>query len=179
MPRRPTRLAAAVAGLALAPVLAGCAGGGSGGTPAPSGPAAGDSPTTSAAALKSSDVGRAYDFGVITAVEKVQGTYVVVLDRWTVKKLPDATLAARGIPVARYSVAKSPYVNQNTHATFRIPVVETPLVLYRHCVAPDQPLQARSATLAELAHADKNDRLVVVGLDSKGWLVSAQNLPGC
>jgi hypothetical protein len=179
MPRRPTRLAAAVAAPALLWALAGCAGGGTGGTSSASSPPPASSTTAPSAALKSADVGRSYDFGVITAIDTVDGTDVVVLDRWTVKKLSDAKLAAHGIPIARYRAAKRPYINQNTKVTFRIPVTDSPLVVYRHCVAANEPLQAKSATLADLAHAGKNDRLVVVGLDAHGWLVSAQNLPGC
>ncbi len=179
MSRRPTRLAAAVAALALVPVLAGCAGAGTGGTSSTSSPPPASSTKAPSTALKSSDVGRSYDFGVIKAIDTVDGTDVVVLDRWTVKKLSDAKLAANGIPIARYNAAKSPYINLNTTVTFRIPVTDSPLVVYRHCVAANEPLQAKSVSLADLAHAGKNDRLVVVGLDAHGWLVSAQNLPGC
>ena len=182
MPGRRTRAAAAtattLAALAL-PVLAGCSGGsptGAATTRTPSG-----SPTgrDTAAALRSSVLGRTWDVGTITAIEHVGTTQVVVLDRWTVKGLSDAKLASDGIPVKRYAFDKSPYTNENTKVTFRIPVTADPLVILRHCISADLPLQAKSATLADLAAAGEKDRIVLVGLDPRGWLVSAQNLPGC
>ncbi len=183
MPGRRTPVAAAtaatLAALALTSVLAGCSGGSPTTAPTDRTPSASPTGRDTAAALKSSVVGRSWDFGTITRIEKVGTTEVVILDRWTVKGLSDPTLARDGIPIKRYPFDKSPYVNENTKVTFRIPVTADPMVLLRHCVAANLPLQAKSTTLADLADAGEKDRLVLVGLDSRGWLVSAQNLPGC
>jgi hypothetical protein len=174
MPGR-TRWAAAT--LALVPLLGACAG--PSGPATPTGGPSTSQPPEPPAPPKSAVVGRHYDFGTIRKIETVNGVQVVILDRWTVKKLADATLARDGIPVAKYRLKKSPYTNENTKVTFRIPVAQDPMVVLRHCLAWDEPLQAKSTTLAQLAKASAADSLVVVGLDDRGWLVSAQNLPGC
>jgi len=177
MPGRTRRGAAVLATVLVAVGVAGCGGGS-----AP-GPAT-DSPTTSLppeppAPPKSDDAGRAYDLGTIRKVETEAGRPVVVLDRWTVRKLPDAKLAAKGVPIRRYRVKKSPYTNQNRKVTFRIPVADHPVIVLRHCLSWNEPLQAKSTTLKGLAAAGGKDKIVLVTLDERGWLTSAQNLPGC
>jgi len=175
MPGR-TRWAAAAA-LALVPLLAACS---ATSTPEPSGAGSSTSePPPPPSPPTSDDKGRHYDLGAITKVETVSGVRVVVLDRWTVKGLSDTALARDGVPIAKYRLAKSPYINQNTTVTFRIPVTEDPVVVLRHCVGLKEPLQAKSVTLTQLEKAATADRIVLVGLDERGWLVSAQNLPGC
>ena len=90
-------------------------------------------------------VGRAYDLGTIVHVTSTTGTPVVVLDRWTVRGTPDSTLARDGVPIRVHSDA--PYENLNTRTTFRIPVAPGAAFTYHHCVAVDQPMQSRPATL--------------------------------
>ena len=63
--------------------------------------------------------------------------------------------------------------------TFRIPVAENPVIVLRHCLSWNEPLQAKSTTLKGLAAAGGKDKIVLVTLDERGWLTSAQNLPGC
>ena len=98
-------------------------------------------------------VGRTYDLGTIVDVTTSAGTPVVVLDRWTVRGTPDSTLARDGVPIRVHSDA--PYENQNTRSTFRIPVAPDATFTYHHCVAVDQPMQSRPATLPELAHLQR------------------------
>ncbi len=168
---------ATVPALTLAAGLAGC---GSGSTPG----ASTDSPATSLPPEpppppQTDDKGRGYDLGTIRTIKTESGVQVLILDRWTVKKVSDAKLAKDGVPIRKYRVKKSPYTNQNTTVTFRIPVADHPVVVLRHCLAWDEPLQAKSTTLKGLAAAGGKDKILLVTLDERGWLTSAQNLPGC
>ena len=138
-----------------------------GGTPASSRPAA---PTVP----RSDVVGRAYDFGTVAKVSTVGSTTVLELDRWTWRKLDDATLARDGVPTRPFKGAL-PYTNQNTETTFTIPVADGAPVLRHHCVALDQPLQTKTVTVEELADLPAREDQ----LDAKGRLTSAQNIPGC
>jgi hypothetical protein len=127
----------------------------------------------------SSDVvGRRYDFGTVAKVSTTGATTVLELDRWTWGRLDDAELAAKGVPTGAFK-GKAPYTNQNSRITFTIPVVDGARVLYNHCVAFDQPLQTRSATVQELADLGNREDTVLVQLDDKGRLTSAENIPGC
>ena len=141
-------------------------------------PASPGSPSARPPADVASDVvGRAHDLGTIVDVTSHAGTPVVVLDRWTVRGLPDSTLARDGVPIRVHSDA--PYENQNTRSTFRIPVAPDATFTYHHCVAVDQPMQSRSATLPELAHLRRGEDVVLLRLDASGRLTGAENDPAC
>ncbi|WP_406829481.1 hypothetical protein ABEG17_10785 [Pedococcus sp. KACC 23699] len=139
----------------------------------------GSSSSSSAPAAPTSDVkGRAFDYGVVTKVSEVGGVTVLELDRWTWKKLDDAKLAQSGVP-EQWFKGKVPYTNQNDTITFTIPVADGARILYHHCVAADEPLQTRSASVKELAGLHDRENTVVVGLDDQGRLTSADNIAGC
>lgn len=144
---------------------------------------AGDSSSSSSsssepAAPTSDVVGRAFDYGVVTKVSKVAGVSVVELDRFTWAKLADAELARTGVPKQSFK-GKAPYSNQNATITFTIPLADGARILYHHCVAADQPLQTRSATVQELADLGDRENTVVVSLDDRGRLLTADNIAGC
>ena len=136
------------------------------------------SPSVSPSTDVHSDVvGRTYDLGTIVDVTGAAGTPVVVLDRWTVRGTSDSTLARDGVPVRVHSDA--PYENQNTRSTFRIPVAPGATFTYHHCVAVDQPMQSRPATLPQLAHLHRGEDIVLLRLDASGRLARAENDPAC
>jgi hypothetical protein len=135
-------------------------------------------PKTAATSAATSDVtGRGYDFGTVTRLEKVGGTEVITLDRWTFKGIDDKKLADNGVPLAPFK--GSPFENQNSKLTYDIPVAEDARVLYHHCVAADEPQQTRSATMQEIAALRAPENLVLVRLDEQGRAVAVDNLPGC
>lgn len=134
--------------------------------------------TAATSTAATSDVtGRGYDFGTVTRLEKVGGTAVITLDRWTFKGIDDKKLADNGVPLAPFT--GSPFENQNSKLTYDIPVAEDARILYHHCVAADQPLQTRSATVQELADLGDREDTVLVGLDDQGRLTTADNIAGC
>ena len=126
---------------------------------------------------KSDVVGRKFDLGTIVAVEKESGVPVLVLDRWTVRGVPDSTLAERGVPIRVHSDA--PFENQNTKVTYRIPVAHGAVFTYRHCVALDQPPERKASTLNDFAHLQDSEKVVLVSLSSRGQAVEVQNDPAC
>jgi hypothetical protein len=189
---RRARRAAAVAAAALTATLCACGSGDSqpSGAPvtvtvtptvtatAPAGTSPGSPPSaTPSADLHSDVVGRAHDLGTIVDVTTSAGTPVVVLDRWTVRGTSDSTLARDGVPIRVHSDA--PYENQNTRSTFRIPVAPDATFTYHHCVAVDQPMQSRPATLQELAQLERGEDIVLLRLDASGRLTGAENDPAC
>jgi hypothetical protein len=127
---------------------------------------------------KSDDVGRAFDFGVVTQVSTVAGVDVLELDRWTWKGLADAKLAKDGVPTGPFKGAV-PYTNQNAKLTFTIPVADGARILFSHCIAADQPLQTKSVKPAALKGLADRENTVLVQLDSKGQAAGIQNIPGC
>lgn len=134
--------------------------------------------TAATSAAATSDVtGRGYDFGTVTRLQKVGGTEVITLDRWTFKGLDDKKLADNGVPLTPFK--GSPFENQNSKLTYDIPVTEDARILYHHCVAADEPQQTRSATMQEIAALKAPENLVLVRLDDQGRAVAVDNLPGC
>jgi len=134
-------------------------------------------PSTPTGTAKSDVVGRKFDLGTIVAVEKESGVPVLVLDRWTVRGVPDSTLAERGVPIRVHSDA--PFENQNTKVTYRIPVAHGAVFTYRHCVALDQPPVRKASTLNDFAHLQGSEKVVLVSLSSRGQAVEVQNDPAC
>ena len=186
------RACRAIAGLALTAavgVLSGCGGEVSSGpetvvtvTVTPTVTAKAATPTatvtgTPTGTAKSDVVGRKFDLGTIVAVEKESGVPVLVLDRWTVRGVPDSTLAERGVPIRVHSDA--PFENQNTKVTYRIPVAHGAVFTYRHCVALDQPPERKASTLNDFAHLKDSEKVVLVSLSSRGQAVEVQNDPAC
>lgn len=188
LPRAATALAASLTAVAASLALTACGGGSpSGGGPVtvtvtPTVTADGASSSSSKPAAPkaptSDDVGRGYDYGIVTKVSDVAGVTVIELDRWTWKKLDDAKLAQQGVPLTPFKGAV-PYENQNAKLTYTIPVVDGARILYHHCVAADQPLQTRSTDAKGLLGLADRENTVLVKLDAQGRLVAADNVPGC
>jgi hypothetical protein len=189
LPRAATALAAAsLTPVAASLALTACGGGSpSGGgsvtvtvTPTVTADGASSSSSKPAApkAPTSDDVGRGYDYGIVTKVSDVAGVTVVELDRWTWKKLDDAKLAQQGVPLTPFKGAV-PYENQNAKLTYTVPVADGARILYHHCVAADQPLQTRSTDAKGLLGLADRENTVLVKLDAQGRLVAADNVPGC
>ncbi|HZW44467.1 MAG TPA: hypothetical protein VFF32_08780 [Dermatophilaceae bacterium] len=165
-------------------LLTGCAGGSSTGpdpavtvpaTPAVTTPGA---PTTSeAGAPKNDDAGRKFDLGTIVKVVQAGGVPVIIFDRWTARGVKDSVLAAKGVPMGIHSDAR--FENQNSKTTFRIPVVDGAIFNYIHCVAIDQPAQQRSSTLEEFARLKSPEDVIMLTLDPKGQVTTAQNDAPC
>jgi hypothetical protein len=131
-----------------------------------------------AAGTATSDVvGRKFDLGTIVKVQNDGGVPVIIFDRWTATGVSDSTLAAKGVPIHVHSDA--PYQNHNNKITYRIPVAQGAIFIYRHCVAIDQPPQQRSSTLNEFARLQASEKVVLLSLDPKGQAVKAENDPAC
>ena len=108
-------------------------------TSTPSG--TGSAPTTSAAPERTgptSDVAdRAHDVGTFTAVEDVDGTTVLTLDRWTYADWSEEKVAEEGVPLA--PLTDMPFRNQNSTSTYAVPVSPAVVVGLNTCeVGSDQ-----------------------------------------
>ncbi len=193
---RPSRAAVAVVGAVLAaPLLAGCGGdggspgevvvtvtGSTSGSPSESPPATESQEAEPAPqeTLKSDDVGRTFDFGVVKSVSTEDGTVVFAFDRWTDPEVDDAVLAREGLEVAPYDLEKNRFQNINTENTFRVPVREGASFLLHHCVQAGEPVTSRSVSAEELAKADPADALVLLDIDPKtGYATGGETFAGC
>jgi hypothetical protein len=192
----PPRAALAVVGAVLAAaLLAGCGdGGGTAGevvvtvTASPS-DAPSESPSTTksekaepapAETVKSDDVGRRFDFGIVEGVDTVDGTEVLVFDRWTDPDVDDAVLAQEGLDVEPYDLDDSPFQNINKENTFRVPVREGTSFLLHHCVQEGEPVTSKSVSAKELAKADAADALVLLDIDPEtGYATGGETFAGC
>jgi hypothetical protein len=143
--------------------------------------------TTRAAGVPNSDVvGRKFDLGTIVRVEDDGGVPVIILDRWTAIGVSDSTLAANGVPINPHTGVL--YQNLNSKSRFRIPVAQGAVFTYNRCVWPQPPPtdgfgadeQQRSSTLQEFSGLpDSGEGVVLLSLDPKGQVISAQNDPSC
>jgi hypothetical protein len=187
---RPPRVAlTAAAALLAAGLLSACGGGNpdavvvtvtaGSGSGSPSAPDASPDGQPDQKLVPSDVKGRKFDFGVVTKVDDVNGTPVLVFDRWTDPKVDDKVLAQEGIAVRTYDKAKNPYRNVNTKVTFRIPVHEGVTFLLHHCTNKDEPLQSKSVTAQELADAPAEDKLVLLEIDSDGYTTGGETFAGC
>ena len=184
---RATTAAGSLAAVFATALLSGCGSGtpGSGGnvtvtvTPTVTAKVPSASKTSSAPKPPTSDVkGRNYDFGVVTKTGTIGGVSYLELDRWTWKKLDDATLAKSGVPTGPF-VGAVPYTNQNARLTYTIPIADGARILYHHCIAIDQPLQTKSVDAAALKGLADRENTVLVQIDDKGAATTVQNIPGC
>lgn len=192
----PSRAAVAVVGAVLAAtLLAGCGNGG--GTPgevvvtvtASTSDAASESPSptaseeaepTPAETVKGDDVGRRFDFGIVEGIDTVDGTEVLVFDRWTDPRVDDAVLAQEGLDVGPYDLDDPPFENLNKENTFRVPVREGTSFLLHRCVQEGEPVTSRSVSAKELAEADPADALILLDIDPEtGYTTGGETFAGC
>lgn len=171
---------------AAAALLSACGGGASTGpesvvtltiTPTVTASAVRPSASTRSSTIKSDVVGRRFDLGTIVRLEDENGLPVIIFDRWTVQGVPDPALATHGVPVHVHSDA--PYQNLNDRITYRIPVSQSAVFTYRHCVTVDRPPVQRSSTLNEFAGLQSSEKVVLLTLNTKGQAVKAENDPAC
>lgn len=185
-----TGAAAVAAGLALA--LAACGGGSS---PSPSdGSSTSTRPagtgTASAGATKAASTdavstvkGRKHDAGVVVSVRKAGGLTVLVLNRYTVKGLSDAKLAADGAPVTPHSDVR--FTDQNKGKTYLVPVNPSAPIVVNTCTASTTPsgpptMTSTPVTLAAfLASANRAKTVVLLSYDSAGRLTRLDTDPAC
>jgi hypothetical protein len=185
-----------VGAVLAAPLLAGCGGGGSAGevvvtvtastaeSPSESPPAteseSEDAEPTPEETLKSDDVGRKFDFGIVKSISTEDGTVVFAFDRWTDPEVDDAVLAQEGLTVEPYDLDENRFQNINTENTFRVPVREGASFLLHHCVQEGEPVTSRSVSAEELAQADPADALVLLDIDPKtGYATGGETFAGC
>jgi hypothetical protein len=143
-----------------------------------------ESPSTTkpapAETVKSDDVGRKFDFGIVKSVDTVGETQVLVFDRWTDPKVDDAVLAQKGLDVRPYDLDKPPFENVNTTNTFRVPVRDGTTFLLHHCVQKGEPVTSKSVSAEELAKADPADALILLDIDPKtGYTTGGETFAGC
>jgi hypothetical protein len=74
---------------------------------------------------------RAHDVGTITAVEEVDGTTVLTLDRWTYADWSEERVAEEGVPLEPLS--DNPFRNQNDTSTYAVPVSPDAVVGVNSC----------------------------------------------
>ena len=194
-PRPTTRSAAALLGPALAAaLLAGCgstespgevvvtvtASSQDGDSESPSESPSETSEPAPAETVKSDDVGRTFDFGIVKSVDTEGDTEVLVFDRWTDPEVDDAVLAREGLDVEPYDLRTSPFENINTTMTFRVPVREGTTFLLHHCVQEGEPVTSRSVSAKELAAADPSDALILLDIDPEtGYTTGGETFAGC
>ena len=145
------------------------------------------SPTTSASASASpttakSDVkGRMYDAGTITSSKQIAGLTVLVLDRWTVKGMSDATLASKGAPISPHSDVR--YTDQNHSKTYLVPVTPCAPIVVNTCVKAkgQKPgMTSTPETLKQfLASPHRSTTIVLLTYDSSGRLTRLDTDPQC
>lgn len=153
-PRRPAARALPAAACAVALLaLAGCGGE----DPAPtetvtvtSAPSSSSAAATTPAATTPESTGptsdvtdRAHDVGTIAEVEEVDGSTVLVLDRWTYADWSEDQVSEEGVPLE--PLTENPFRNQNSDSTYAVPVSPDVVVGLNSCtVGTDQ--QGRIAT---------------------------------
>lgn len=132
---------------------------------------------TRARTAKSDVVGRKFDLGTIRRVENDNGVPVIILDRWTARRVSDSRLASEGVEIRVHS--DQPYQNLNSEVTYRVPVAQGAVFTYRHCVDSDQPPVKKSSTLEDFARLQDPEKVILLTLDPKGQAYRAQNDPAC
>jgi hypothetical protein len=191
---RPTRAVATLAAVSTlaAFALAGCSGGSGGGSGAgatttgratatstvrPSGSATTKPASTDAV---STVKGRKYDAGVITGSKKAGGLTVLVLNRYTVKGLSDAKLAADGAPISPHSDVR--FSDQNKGKTYLVPVNPSAPIVVNTCDSSGgtPTMTSTPVTLAAfLARANRAKTIVLLSYDDLGRLTRLDTDPAC
>lgn len=188
--RTGTGAAAVLAGAALVLTACGGSGGGSSGSSGTGKPGstktstATTSPTSKPATAAVSTVkGRAHDAGVIVSARKAGGLIVLVLNRYTVKGMSDAKLAADGAPLSPHSDVR--FTDQNKGKTYLVPVnPSAPIVINTCTPSPTKggppTMTSTPVTLAAfLASANRAKRVVLLSYDDSGRLVRLDTDPVC
>jgi hypothetical protein len=140
-------------------------------------------PTTKPATDAVSTVkGRKHDAGVIVSVRKAGGLTVLVLNRYTVKGLSDAKLAADGGPISPHSDVR--FTDQNKGKTYLVPVNPSAPIVVNSCTpgtggGPPTMTSTPVTLAAFLASATRAKRVVLLTYDDAGRLTRLDTDPAC
>ena len=184
-------MSAAAALAACALTLSGCgSSGGSSSGPSSTtkpGPTATSSATATskptATAAVSTVKGRTHDAGVIVSARKAGGLTVLVLNRYTVKGMSDAKLAADGAPLSPHSDVR--FTDQNKGKTYLVPVNPSAPIVVNSCTqsttsgGPPTMTSTPVTLAAFLSSANRAKRVVLLTYDSSGRLVRLDTDPVC
>ena len=136
---------------------------------------------TKVAAAVSTVKGRAHDAGTIVSSKTVGGLTVLVLDRWSVKGMSDATLAAKGAPIAPHSGTR--YYDQNKGKTYTVPVNPSAPIVVNSCTKNGSNPPTMTSTPVSLsvwlAESGRSKTIVLLTYDSSGRLTRLDTDPSC
>ena len=181
---------AAGAGLLLLVVTA-CGGGGGGASGTSSSAATGSptgtstattKPTTTPASQAVSQVkGRQHDAGTIVGTKTAGGLTVLVLDRWSVKGLPDSKLASQGVAPVPHTDNR--YYDQNKGKTYTVPVTPSATIVVNTCVkngANPPTMTSTPVSLSDwLKGSGRSKTIVLLTYDAAGRLTRLDTDPAC
>jgi hypothetical protein len=106
---------------------------------------------------------------------------VLVLDRWTVKGISDAKLAADGVPIKPHSDTR--FFDQNKGKTYLIPVNPSAPIVVNSCTAPKGGTPTMTSTpeslKAFLAGPNRAKTVVILSYDDSGRLTRLDTDPSC
>ena len=162
-------------GAANVPTPSGTTGGAATSSPATSRPSTGN-----AANAVSTVKGRKHDAGVIVSSKRAGGLTVLVLNRYTVKGLSDAKLAADGAPLSPHSDTR--FSDQNKGKTYTVPVNPTAVFVINTCDKSGSTPTMSSApvTLAAfLAAPGRAKTVVLLTYAAAGHLLRLDTDPAC
>jgi hypothetical protein len=136
---------------------------------------------TKASQAVSTVKGRAHDAGTIVSSKTAGGLTVLVLDRWSVKGLSDAKLAAQGVPVVPHTDTR--FFDQNKGKTYTVPVNPSAPIVVNTCVpSPSGPPTMTSTPVALkdwLASSGRSKVVVLLTYDTSGRLTRLDTDPAC
>ena len=125
--------------------------------------------------------GRNHDAGTIVSSKTVGGLTVLVLDRWSVKGMSDATLAAKGAPIAPHSDTR--YYDQNKGKTYTVPVNPSAPIVVNSCTKNGSKPPTMTSTPVSLsdwlASSGRSKTIVLLTYDTSGRLTRLDTDPAC
>jgi hypothetical protein len=125
--------------------------------------------------------GRNHDAGTIVSSKTVGGLTVLVLDRWSVKGISDATLAAKGAPITPHSGTR--YYDQNKGKTYTVPVNPSAPIVVNSCTKNGSKPPTMTSTPVSLsdwlAGSGRSKTIVLLTYDSSGRLARLDTDPAC
>jgi hypothetical protein len=137
-------------------------------------------PSGNAANAVSTVKGRKHDAGVIVTSKRAGGLTVLILNRYTVKGLPDAKLASNGAPISPHTDSR--YEDLNKGKTYLVPVNPTAVIVINSCdnSGPTPTMTSTPVTLAQfLSSSGRAKTVVLLTYDDSGRLVRLDTDPAC